>query len=368
MMEGAFFVGKRAILQFLNDLLKLKLQKIEETASGVVACSLTDIIFPGTVNMKKVNWGAKHEHEYVQNYKVLQDAFKKAGVSKVVPVQQLIRGKYQDNLEFMQWFKRFFEINCSGEVNYDAVARRNLGKGGGSYYAAGSAGAGGAGAGASSSAAAPRRRTRPSVNAGAAAGRTGRASAKSAAGGTGTGEKKEKENTPAQASGGGSAAGGRGSRTGGGGSSSAGAAAAKAALEAEKGRSAELARTNSELQAAVDGLEKERDFYFGKLRDVEILLQSYDTEGSAEAGGNTPTLTELKDSIFKILYAADDDFVDPEEAAAAAVAPEEAAPAAEATAAVEEEAEEAPPVSAIPDKTAAPAEDAEAVVDPTETF
>jgi RP/EB family microtubule-associated protein len=49
----------------------------------------------------------------------------------------------------------------------------------------------------------------------------------------------------------------------------------------------------------VESLEKERDFYFGKLRDVEILLQSY-------AGSDKATV----DALFKILYAADDaDFV-----------------------------------------------------------
>ena len=49
----------------------------------------------------------------------------------------------------------------------------------------------------------------------------------------------------------------------------------------------------------VESLEKERDFYFGKLRDVEILLQSY-------SGPDRETV----DALFKILYAADDtDFV-----------------------------------------------------------
>ena len=47
-------------------------------------------------------------------------------------------------------------------------------------------------------------------------------------------------------------------------------------------------------------LQKERDFYFGKLRDIEILLQSY-------AGADRPTV----DTIFRILYATEDDFVQP---------------------------------------------------------
>ena len=29
----------------------------------------------------------------------------------------------------------------------------------------------------------------------------------------------------------------------------------------------------TQLQLTVDGLEKERDFYFGKLRDVELVIQ-----------------------------------------------------------------------------------------------
>ena len=33
--------------------------------------------------------------------------------------------KYQDNLEFAQWFKGFFDLNCGERAkDYDAVARR----------------------------------------------------------------------------------------------------------------------------------------------------------------------------------------------------------------------------------------------------
>ena len=37
----------------------------------------------------------------------------------------MIKAKYQDNLEFFQWFKRFFDLNCgSAGSGYQAVDRR----------------------------------------------------------------------------------------------------------------------------------------------------------------------------------------------------------------------------------------------------
>lgn len=129
MMEGAFFVGRKVILDWINEFLALNLGRIEETCSGAVACQLCDSLYPGKVNMSKVRWDAKADFEYVQNYKVLQDCFNKVGISKRIPVQLLIRGKYQDNLEFMQWMKRFFELNTSGD-DYSATERRSKGKGG----------------------------------------------------------------------------------------------------------------------------------------------------------------------------------------------------------------------------------------------
>lgn len=34
-----------------------------------------------------------------------------------------MRAKYQDNLEMLQWIKRYFDLNYNG-APYDAVARR----------------------------------------------------------------------------------------------------------------------------------------------------------------------------------------------------------------------------------------------------
>ncbi len=82
-----------------------------------------DCIFPNSFNLGKVKWGAKHEYEYVENYKVLQNAFDKNGIKRHIDVDKLVKAKYQDNLEFCQWLKRYFDLNYSGEP-YDARGRR----------------------------------------------------------------------------------------------------------------------------------------------------------------------------------------------------------------------------------------------------
>ena len=80
--------------------------------------------------MSKLNWAAKQDFEYVNNYKILQTAFAKLSVDRHVDVDRLIRGRYQDNLEFMQWFKRFYEMTVQSKGDYDSAAQRAKGKGG----------------------------------------------------------------------------------------------------------------------------------------------------------------------------------------------------------------------------------------------
>jgi RP/EB family microtubule-associated protein len=124
----AYFVGRNEILDWLNTTLRLRLSKIEETASGAVACQVFDILFPGVVQMSKVNWGAKSEWEFVGNYKILQAACDRMGVDRKIEVDRLIKAKHQDNLEFLQWLKKFYDDNSSIRSDYDPQARRLIGK------------------------------------------------------------------------------------------------------------------------------------------------------------------------------------------------------------------------------------------------
>lgn len=142
----------------------------------------------------------------------------------------------QDNLEFLQWTKKFWDLNFP-DHDYDAVSRR---KGGGLP---------------STTPSAPR----------------------AAAGGARRGGI-----TP-----------------------SGGARVAKAAGPG----TAALQSENATLKETVGGLERERDFYFSKLRDIELLIQ--------QAVEEDPELEKQEDGLIKhiqaILYSTEEGFEIPAE-------------------------------------------------------
>ncbi|KAJ2936828.1 hypothetical protein H1R20_g235, partial [Candolleomyces eurysporus] len=172
---------------------------------------------------------SKHEYEYVANYKILQNVFKARKIDKPIPVEKLVKCKMQDNLEFLQWIKRFWESNYGGQ-GYDAVARRK---------------------GATLEPPATPRST-----SGAAAGGN-KASSRSPLGGSRSASASSNEGVQQ--------------------------------LQAQVG----------ELNGQLEGLEKEREFYFQKLREIEILIQEF-TEGKEE--------NEVFKKIKNILYSTEDGF------------------------------------------------------------
>jgi len=170
------------------------------------------------------------------------DTFQKHQVDKPIPVEALVKCKMQDNLEFLQWTKRFWDQYFPGG-DYDAVTRR---------------------------------KGAPTPVGGGTASRVGGAGARRGGGTTPT-------------------LGARVPKVGGG------------------GASAVLQQENSTLKETVVGLERERDFYFSKLRDIELLVQQA-VEEDAE-------LEKQEDGLIKqiqnILYSTEEGFEIPAEGEAA---------------------------------------------------
>lgn len=285
MMTGAYFVGRKEILDWVNKLLQLKpaYAKIEECCNGAAYCQILDSMAPGKVNMKRVNFKANQEYQYVENYKVLQNAFKALGITKVIDVVALTRGKYQDNLEFLQWLKAYYEQNVPQNIEYDPVARR-----------------GGKPATNSSSntsvatpvaAPAPQQQAAPAPVVVAAPAPTTTTTTTSSRQPTTTTSSARRTTTSTTTSAASSPA-KQPLRNAGNATSSSSRSTSGGAKD---DKSAELNRKIAELQLALDRAEQERDFYFAKLRDVEIWTQTH-------IEPNNPLVLEVQ----SILYAVDE--------------------------------------------------------------
>lgn len=176
--------------------------------------------------------GTLISHESGSHIRNPSETFTKHKIDRIVPVPNLIKCKMQDNLEFLQWSKRYWDQYYTGG-DYDTLASR------------------------------PKTGTVPS-SAPSVTSRTSGAGAGAARRGT----------TPT------TAPIARTKWTAG-----AGAGGANSAVTAE----------NAQLKETVAGLERERDFYFSKLREIEVLLQQ-----AVEAD---PDIEKDDDGLIKTIQA-----------------------------------------------------------------
>ncbi|KAG1676045.1 hypothetical protein FOA52_014910 [Chlamydomonas sp. UWO 241] len=230
-MDPHYFMGKTEILGWIENTLGLRLAKVEDTANGAVACQLLDAMHPGVVPMKKVDFNAKNEYDMLSNYKVLQSVFEKLNVPKHIEVAKLIKGRPLDNIEFMQWLKSYWDGSGGQVVNieeYDGPGRRAHTKTGDMKGSVGS-------------------NANPRLS---NMGQPQQAPARSSA--VPHASRKTPVLSAVPRAGGGGAGGGGG----GAGSSS--------------GLAAELA----DARQTAEMLEKEKLFYYSKLRDIELLCQT----------------------------------------------------------------------------------------------
>ncbi|XP_068145764.1 microtubule-associated protein RP/EB family member 1 isoform X3 [Drosophila tropicalis] len=275
-------LSRHDMLAWVNDCLQSNFSKIEELCTGAAYCQFMDMLFPNSVPVKRVKFRTNLEHEYIQNFKILQAGFKKMSVDKIIPIDKLIKGRFQDNFEFLQWFKKFFDANYDGR-DYDASAVREgapMGFGSGAVKSLPGTGGGGSGIGSTynrrvptSSAATSRptpAATKPTVS--KVPPRTNNATPPSRLTSNAnhhTGAVKKNDSN----------------------------AASNQQIE-------ELSNQVMDMRLNLEGLEKERDFYFSKLRDIEILCQE------ADDGETHPLIQKILD----ILYATEDGFAPPDDA------------------------------------------------------
>ena len=123
--------ARKELVEWINHTIEVNLSKIEDTASGAIACLLLDMIHPGIgkVPVNKINWAAKEPHEFIANYKILATCFAHLQIDKFIDVNRLIQSRAKDNFEFMAWFRSYFDTYFQYDQSYSPVVQRLKGKG-----------------------------------------------------------------------------------------------------------------------------------------------------------------------------------------------------------------------------------------------
>ncbi|XP_071647943.1 microtubule-associated protein RP/EB family member 1 isoform X2 [Temnothorax longispinosus] len=266
-------LSRHDMLAWVNDCLQSSFTKIEELCTGAVYCQFMDMLFPGSVPLKRVKFKTNLEHEYIQNFKILQGGFKKMNVDKVIPVDKLIKGRFQDNFEFLQWFKKFFDANYDGR-EYDAYDARGcipLGSGVDGTHTLSNP----------QLVPLPPQSKQPQIQQRQIQQRNI----------VPRQQQVNKVQPPYRAP-----------------------PKTTVGNRGDNGKIEELSAQLVELKMSVEGLEKERDFYFGKLRDIEVMCQDCDN------GGDPPPIIQ---KILEVLYATEDGFAPPEELEGDGLAPDD---------------------------------------------
>ncbi|CAH7667718.1 calponin homology domain-containing protein [Phakopsora pachyrhizi] len=244
--------SRAELIAWVNDLLQINYTKIEQCGSGAAYAQIIDSIYQD-VPLSKIKMNANQEYEYLNNFKVLQNIFKKHQIDKPIPVTALVKCKMQDNLEFMQWLKKYWDMHYPGG-DYDAVARR--------------------------------RGAPAEPNPLIASGPSAKSSANGGSGLRATSTRTSK--TP---------------------SASTNARVGVRAVGGTQREVEQLTNQLEEFKLSVEGLEKERDFYFNKLRDIEILIG---VRVEVKDGSVSEAELENLKQIQAILYSTEEGFEVPE--------------------------------------------------------
>lgn len=281
-------LSRQGLVGWVNDTLELNIVKLDELGNGAAYCQFMDLVY-GDMPMAKVKFDARNEYESLQNYKILQASFTKHKVDHPFDASRLAKCRLQDNLDFTQWIYRF--VSTKGSIpDYDPSSRRkattalNVAGGGGASLSGSQQRAGSrnsiAGTNGRATSAQSRRQTRSVSN-------------------SSSGSRQSEVSTSRQSS---------VSRQ------TFGRITSGSAAAANTQKVAELTAQVEEYSHNLDVATTERTLYYGKLLEIEDLVQNeldriYEVD--SEAGMSESPHMLLLRNIQAVLYARAEGFETP---------------------------------------------------------
>lgn len=124
-------MGRLELLSWVNELTESDYPRIETLSDGIAYCQVIDLIHPKSVMLVKLNCKSnldypRNEDDNFRNLKVLEDALIKVKSKRTIDTTKLSRSKFPDNMDFLQWLYQYYlqEKDNIEEDRYPAYAKR----------------------------------------------------------------------------------------------------------------------------------------------------------------------------------------------------------------------------------------------------
>eukprot|EP00232_Nephroselmis_pyriformis_P021151 CAMPEP_0182853332 /NCGR_PEP_ID=MMETSP0034_2-20130328/647_1 /TAXON_ID=156128 /ORGANISM="Nephroselmis pyriformis, Strain CCMP717" /LENGTH=197 /DNA_ID=CAMNT_0024984101 /DNA_START=168 /DNA_END=757 /DNA_ORIENTATION=- len=120
-------LGRFLLLNWLNDTLQADYARVEDCADGVAYMQLVESVLPGrqTAPLHKLNFSTQFVDDRLRNLRVLSGFFKRVGIEKDIDFDNVARGKFQENIDFLHWCFSFVQKNAHlAPGPYNALERR----------------------------------------------------------------------------------------------------------------------------------------------------------------------------------------------------------------------------------------------------
>lgn len=109
--------SKYKLCAWVSTVLDMEFTSVHQASTGAVFCQLLDSVHPGSMEIINVNWKAKNEKEYLENFIIFQKGLVYNNIEIPINITRLIKGNYQEILALLHWlYEYYFSKN-----NYSSI-------------------------------------------------------------------------------------------------------------------------------------------------------------------------------------------------------------------------------------------------------
>ena len=119
-------LGRLELLAWINHVAMSEYTSIDQLSDGVAFCHVVDAFYPN-IELSRIKFNSNKIEDWERNFITLNDFFKQVKCPKTVDYQNLAKGKFNINFEFLQYVYDFILKNFPNEISnvkYHAYNRR----------------------------------------------------------------------------------------------------------------------------------------------------------------------------------------------------------------------------------------------------